>query len=133
MNTAGNRNPDLQEPVSLKQRLVIGLIRRLVPPQADNEQAANYLRTEIGQGDAAIQWCVVRPDTLTQDQTVTEYAVHPSPTRSAIFDPGATSRINVAHFMAELLDQDEVWERWSGQMPVIYNKTGSGESTPPPG
>jgi hypothetical protein len=36
MNTAGNRNPDLQEPVSLKQRLVIGLIRRLVPAHADN-------------------------------------------------------------------------------------------------
>jgi hypothetical protein len=133
MNTAGNRNPDLQEPVSLKQTLFIALIRRLVPPHADNEQAANYLRTDIGQEDAAIQWCVVRPDTLTHDPTVTEYSVHPSPTRSAIFDPGATSRINVAHFMAELLAQDEVWERWRGQMPVVYNETASWESNPPRG
>lgn len=29
--------------------------------------------------------------------------VHPSPTRSAVFNPGRTSRINVAHFMADLV------------------------------
>ena len=53
---------------------------------------------------------------------MTAYDVHPSPTRSAIFNAGKTSRINVAHLMAELVLGDEVWERWRGQMPVLYNR-----------
>jgi hypothetical protein len=50
------------------------------------------------------------------------YERHPSPTRSAIFDAGKTSRINVAHFMSTLITDEAVWEKWKGQMPVIYNK-----------
>ncbi|MFM1892611.1 MAG: hypothetical protein RLZ44_1688, partial [Pseudomonadota bacterium] len=122
MNTAGNRNRDLEEPISIGQRLVVGLLRLLVPPHADNEQAADYLRTEFGQAHAKIAWVAVRPDTLTDAAAVTTYALHPSPTRSAIFDAGSTSRINVAHFMAELLTDAETWRRWQGQMPVIYNQ-----------
>lgn len=68
---------------------------------------------------------MVRPDTLTNENGVTEYEGHPSPTRSAIFDPGKTSRVNVAHFMAGLIAADDAWRRWKGQMPVIYNKTAS--------
>jgi hypothetical protein len=67
----------------------------------------------------------VRPDTLINEDEVTEYEVHPSPTRSAIFDAGKTSRINVGHFMAELITDDELWNRWKGQMPVIYIKESS--------
>jgi hypothetical protein len=122
MNTAGNSNRDLQEPVSFGQRCVIGLLRLLLPPHADNERAADYLRTMIGQKDGAIEWAVVRPDNLINEDVVTEYEVFPSPTRSAIFDPGLTSRINVAHFMARLIAEDETWNKWRGQMPVIYNK-----------
>jgi putative NADH-flavin reductase len=122
MNTAGNRNRDLDEPVSFAQRLVVGTLRVLLPPQADNEQAADYLRTQIGQHDEVIQWAAVRPDSLIDQDQVTEYEVHASPTRSALFDPGKTSRINVAHFMAELIADDDTWSRWQGQMPVIYNK-----------
>lgn len=46
----------------------------------------------------------------------------PAPTRSAIFNAGQTSRINVAHFMADLLTDDTRWSAWSGQMPVLYNR-----------
>jgi hypothetical protein len=101
------------------------LIRLLVPPHRDNEQAADYLRIQIGQQDRAIEWAAVRPDTLINEDEVTEYEVHPSPTRSAIFDAGKTSRINVGHFMAELITDDELWNRWKGQMPVIYIKESS--------
>jgi hypothetical protein len=66
---------------------------------------------------------VVRPDNLINEDIVTEYEVYPSPTRSAIFDAGKTSRINVGHFMAELITNNDLWNRWKGQMPVIYNKT----------
>ncbi len=122
MNTAGNSNRDLPEPVSFGERCVLGLLRRLLPPHVDNEQAADYLRTAIGQDDQTIEWSVVRPDTLIDEDRVTGYEVHRSPTRSAIFNPGKTSRINVAHFMAELLSDENLWNRWQGQMPVIYNQ-----------
>ena len=122
MNTAGNSNRDLHEPISFGQRFVIGLLRLLLPPHVDNERAADYLRTRIGQNDGAIEWAVVRPDNLLNEDEVTEYEVYPSPTRSAIFDAGSTSRINVAHFMARLITEDDLWNKWQGQMPVIYNK-----------
>ena len=122
MNTAGNSNRDLNEPISLGHRCVIGLLRLLLPPHVDNEKAADYLRTRIGQNDGEIEWAAVRPDNLLNEDEVTEYEVHPSPTRSAIFDAGSTSRINVAHFMARLITEDDIWNKWKGQMPVIYNK-----------
>lgn len=122
MNTAGNSNRDLQEAVSFGERCVIGLLRRLLPPHADNENAADYLREHIGLHDEAIEWAVVRPDTLIDEDRVTQYEAHPSPTRSAIFNAGRTSRINVAHFMADLITDGAVWNRWKGMMPVIYNK-----------
>ena len=111
MNTAGNSNRDLQETLSLGQRLVLGFIRLAVPPHTDNEAASDYLRTAIGQQNETIEWAVVRPDTLINESTVTEYRAYPSPTRSALFDPGKTSRINVAHFMAELITDDDSLEQ----------------------
>jgi len=122
MNTAGNSNRDLHEPISLGQKCVIGLLRLLLPPHVDNEKAANYLRTKMGQHDGAIEWVAVRPDNLIDQDQLTEYEVHASPIRSAIFDAGLTSRINVGHFMADLITDDDTWNKWKGQMPVIYNK-----------
>ena len=122
MNTAGNSNRDLHEPISFGQRCVIGLVRLLLPPHVDNERAADHLRTGIGQKDKSLEWAVVRPDTLINEDQVTGYEVHPSPTRSAIFNAGTSSRINVAHFMADLITNSDTWSRWKGKMPVIYNK-----------
>ena len=122
MNTTGNRNRDLDEPISFAQKCVIGLLRCALPPHADNEDAADFLRVEIGQDDRVIDWSVVRPDGLTNEDEVSDYDLHPSPTRSAIFDAGKTSRINVAHFMADLITDPEIWDRWRGKMPVIYNR-----------
>ena len=122
MNTTGNRNRDLKEKASFGQILVVGLLRLLLPPQVDNEKAADYLRTEIAQNDKYIEWAAVRPDALTDESKVTEYELYPSPTRDPIFDSSNTSRINVSHFMAELITDHETWNKWKGQMPVIYNK-----------
>ncbi|GAB5500755.1 MAG: hypothetical protein PsegKO_30660 [Pseudohongiellaceae bacterium] len=121
MNTSGNRNRDLEEPISFAQKCVVSLIRALIPPHADNELAAEYLRSSIGQNNTSVEWTAVRPDGLTDEDTVTDYELHASPTRSAIFDAGVTSRINVGHFMADLITDDAVWSAWKGQMPVIYN------------
>lgn len=122
MSSAGVRHRGLAEPISAGQRAVVGLIRTLVPPHADNEQAAEFLRTRIGLDDEVVEWAVVRPDSLTDADAVTPYTLHPSPTRSSIFDPGKTSRINVAHLMAELISSDAVWAEWKGRMPVLYNE-----------
>ena len=51
MNTAGNRNRDIDEPISSGQRIVIGLLRLLLPPHPDNEKAADYLRIKAGQNN----------------------------------------------------------------------------------
>jgi len=123
MNTTGNRNRDLNEPISFAQKCVIGLLRLLLPPHVDNEKAADYLRTQVGQNNQFIEWAAVRPDGLIDINEVTEYEIHPSPIRSAIFNAGKTSRINVGHFMASLISESNLWNKWKGQMPVIYNKS----------
>ncbi len=125
MNTAGNSNRDLHEPLSFVERCAVGLLRLLLPPYVDNEKTADYLRTNVGPNNGAIEWAAVRPDSLINEDKVTEYEVHPSPIRSAIFDAGLTSRINVGHFMADLMTDDDTWNKWKGQMPVIYNKSSS--------
>ena len=122
MNTTGNRNRDLNEPISIGEKIVFWLIRLLVPPQSDNEKAANFLRIAIGQNNKIIEWVAVRPDSLVNEDNITEYELYSSPTRSALFNPGKTSRINVGNFMAKLLVENELWNKWKGQMPVIYNK-----------
>ena len=123
MNTTGNSNRDLDEPISFAQKLVIGLLRLLLPPHVDNEQAADYLRSEIGQNNKLIEWSAVRPASLVDEQVVTSYETYVSPIRSAIFDSDQTSRINVGHFMADLITEKAVWQEWHGQMPVIYNSS----------
>lgn len=122
MNTTGNRNKDLKESFSFGEKLVIGLIRILVPPQLDNEEAAAFFSVNIGQKSKYVDWVVVRPDALINEDDVTDYEVYPSPIRSVIFNSGKTSRINVGHFMARLLVENDLWNKWKGQMPVIYNK-----------
>jgi len=121
MNTVANRNRDLNESISFAQRCLTGLLRHLLPPHPDNEEAAEYLRTVIGQKDNAIEWTAVRPAALIDEESACEIEVYPSPMRSILND-GQISRINVGHFMADLITNNDIWNKWKGQMPVIYNK-----------
>ena len=121
MNTVANQNRDLNESISFAQKYLIGLLRLLVPPHPDNEEAAEYLRTIVGQKDTSIEWTAVRPSALIDEESASEIEVYPSPMRSILND-GQISRINVGHFMADLVTNNEIWNQWKGQMPVIYNK-----------
>ncbi|PHR80644.1 MAG: NAD-dependent epimerase [Colwellia sp.] len=121
MNTTGNQNTQANEEISLAQSIIIGLIRHLIPPHADNEIAAEYLQLNYKSNHKFIEWVTVRPDSLINEEAFTEYDVYPSPIRSAIFNAGKTSRINVAHFMLQLIINDVIWNKWKHQMPVIYN------------
>ncbi len=122
MSTTAITNQDLNEQAPASQKMVIGLLHYVLPPQADNEQAAEVLRVGVGQNDEIIEWTAVRPDGLVNEDHVTEYEIFPSPIRNPVFDAGEVSRINVAHFMAELITDDELFAKWKGQMPVIYSK-----------
>jgi len=121
MNTTGNRNKDLDEQISGFEKFFMSLIRLLLPPQTDNEQAANFLRENIGQNNKLIEWVAVRPDTLINEDKLSNYDLFASPTRSALSNPGKTSRINVGNFMSRLIVENDLWNKWKGKMPVIYN------------
>lgn len=121
MNTTANRNRDLDERISFREKCLFGILHLVLPPHADNENAADYLRTSVGQSDPLIEWVAVRPDGLINEPDVSDYDTFVSPTRSAVFDAGSTSRINVAHFMTKLITDYDTWEKWKGKMPVIYN------------
>ena len=123
MNTTGVKNKDIQEKWSLGEGIVMSLVRKIIPPQSDNEQAAEYLRSHIGRNNNKIEWVIVRPDTLVNEDKITEYQVFDSPIRSPLFDAGTTSRINVGSFMSELIINESKWNEWKGKMPVIYNRS----------
>jgi len=122
MSTTGYTNAEIGEKNSLSERVVLSLLKALLPPHRDNMKAANYLIEEIGKNTSNIEWIAVRPDTLTNEDTKSAYDVYESPIRSPIFNAGITSRINVSHFMTELLTIEELWQKWKFKMPVIYNK-----------
>jgi len=123
MNSTGNQNSKAGEKISVAQAVLVGFIRLFVPPHADNEEAAGYLQSHFDPQHKSIEWVAVRPDGLINEESVTKYDAHVSPIRSAIFDSGKTSRINVAHFMSQLIIDSSLWNRWKAQMPVIYNSS----------
>lgn len=122
MNTTACINKLQGEKRIGKERIVMSVLRKLLPPQRDNELALEFLLDKTGTGSKHIEWAAVRPDGLIDEDEVSEYTVHPSQVRSPIFDPGKTSRINVADFMVRLLKEKKLWEEWKFKTPVIYNR-----------
>lgn len=104
-----------------RERLVFALLKVLLPPHADNVKTGNYLFENIKKSEK-IEWVAVRPDSLIDETCVSDYEIFPMKNRSRLFNPGKTSRINVAHFMADLLSNDTLWQAWKYKAPVIYNK-----------
>ncbi|MFT7222660.1 MAG: hypothetical protein ACI82Z_000183 [Cellvibrionaceae bacterium] len=126
MNTTGNSNRDIPETPPLSQRIVIAILRVLLPPHLDNENAEYFLRTQIARNNKTIEWVTVRPDALSNEKAIKKYNVCTSPIRNAIFDSEATSRINVGHFRTELILNESTWLKWKGNIPVVYNQAQHG-------
>ncbi len=122
MNTTACLDLDLHEKQTFAGQIVMSVLRFLLPPQKDNEQAVLYLKRNIGKDDSYIEWIAVRPDTLINEKSVTGYTVHNTLLRNPVFNAGRTSRINVGHFFMTLLRDERQWEQWKYQMPVIYNE-----------
>lgn len=119
MNTVGVRNPDGDPKRTLGERALLSVLRRTIPPQKDNETAAEHLRLTLGENNPHIQWAIVRPDTLI-NADVSAYDIEPTPT-TGIFTGRPTTRANVAHFMVALTENAELWAQWKFKMPVIMN------------
>ncbi|MEZ4556068.1 MAG: hypothetical protein R2854_06375 [Caldilineaceae bacterium] len=94
----GNPVRDLDKPASLGQRAVIGLLRVVLPPQVDNEQAAGSAAHRDRPAQRCGQMGGGAPGRLDRRGRGHRLPAFPSPIRSPIFNPGKTSRINVAHF-----------------------------------
>ena len=101
------------------ERAYLRALGVVVPPVRDNQHAADVLALDVGPYDPHLQWVVVRPDTLTDDD-VAEYRLHDTLV-SSIFKPDRTRMSEVAHFMCELATDDATWQRWRGRMPVIID------------
>lgn len=119
MSTVGVQNPDLGEKRTWFERRMLTLLRHTVPPQRDNETAAEHLSRTVGKENKHLEWCTVRPDSLI-DAEVSPYEIKESPV-TGIFGGRPTTRSNVAHFMTELIENAEIWSAWKFQMPVIMN------------
>jgi len=101
------------------EKVFVGMLRGVVPPAKDNQQAANFLYDDIGTSNPFASWAVVRPDTLLEGG-VSEYALHEGLV-SSLFAPDSTNMANVAHFMCELVTNQKTWDDWKGKFPVIIN------------
>lgn len=119
MNTVGVQNPECNETRRWFERGLLSLLHYILPPHKDNETAAEHLHRHIGMNSNYIEWCSVRPDSLINAE-VSPYEINEKPT-TGIFTGRPTSRANVAHFMAELIDNAELWNNWKFRMPVIMN------------
>jgi nucleoside-diphosphate-sugar epimerase len=114
-----NRPNRLDTRRGVTERAVVAVLRGLVPPARDNQEAADFLCGEIGQADPFVRWVVVRPDTLLEGD-VSEYALHEGLV-SSLAKPDSTNRANVAHFMCELVTDPKTWDTWQGGLPVVVN------------
>lgn len=121
MSTTAYTNKNQGEKNTFGEKLVFSLLEIVLPPHKDNILAGDHLVYEVGASEK-IEWIAVRPDSLFDEESKSEYEIHEKKMRSPIFNAGKTSRINVGHFMVELLVNDSLWKDWKYKTPVIYNK-----------
>jgi hypothetical protein len=121
MSTTAYTNKHQGEKNTFGEKLVFSLLKIVLPPHKDNILAGDYLTYEVGASEK-MEWIAVRPDSLFDEESKSEFEIYEAKVRSPIFNAGKTSRINVAHFMVDLLVNDSLWKDWKYKAPVIYNK-----------
>jgi putative NADH-flavin reductase len=120
MSTTAYTNINIGEVDTFGEKIVFSLLKVLLPPHRDNMLAADYLVRKLSV-KADIDWIAVRPDSLFNEENVSKYEIHNKKIRSAVFNPGKTSRINVSHFIVELVTNVKLWKEWKHKTPVIYS------------
>lgn len=119
MNTVGVRNPECNETRTWYERGLLAVLRHTMPPHRDNELAAEHLHRNVGRNNNHIEWCSIRPDSLI-NAPISSYETSESPL-TGLFTGRPTSRVNVAHFMTKLIEDEDLWRKWKFRMPVIMN------------
>lgn len=114
-----NRPDGLDTRRGMAERAFLWVLRLLVPPSRDSQDAVDFLTSEVGASDPFVKWVAVRPDTLKEGD-VSEYLVRESIV-SSVFTPAHTRMANVAHFMRDLTTDATTWDRWQGGLPVIVD------------
>jgi len=121
MSTTAYTNKNQGEKNTFGEELILSALKIVLPPHKDNILAGDHLVYDVGES-GKIEWIAVRPDSLCDEESKSEYEIHENKIRSPIFNAGRTSRINVGHFMVDLLVNESLWEAWKYKTPVIYNK-----------
>lgn len=121
MSTTAYTNTNQGEKNTFGEKLVFSLLEIALPPHKDNMLAGDHLVYDVG-ASGKIEWIAVRPDSLVDEESKSEYEIHENKIKSPIFNAGKTSRINVGHFMVDLLVNESLWKDWKYKTPVIYNK-----------
>jgi len=121
MSTTAYTNKNQGEKNTFGEELILSFLEIVLPPHKDNILAGDHLVYDVG-ASGKIEWIAVRPDSLFDEERKSDYEIHENKIRSPIFNAGKTSRINVGHFMVDLLVNESLWEVWKYKTPVIYNK-----------
>ena len=99
------------------ERLLLSLLRLLIPPHVDNEQASDYMFS-LPRDGTSLEWCIVRPTSLREGPP-RKYAVYSKPPGS-LFGGYSVSRATVATFMVDLLTDAAKWDSHKYQAPVVH-------------
>ena len=102
------------DPRSRTERVILFLLRNLLPPHADNEETAAYVWSLREQPE----WCIVRPTDL-QDGEPQKYVLHSKSPPGGLFGSGIVTRATVAKFMVNLLADASLWNTYKFKAPVI--------------
>lgn len=95
------------------ERAVLWLLSVLVPPHWDNVCAAREVRGGGG------RWVVARPVTFIEGTGGDYLAMEKG---KGIFGGDVVDVRTVARFIADLVVEQEIWDRWEGRMPMVKNK-----------
>jgi nucleoside-diphosphate-sugar epimerase len=106
---------------SLFDRILLFLIRHLVPPHADNEAAAAHVLSL-----SEPEWCIVRPTDL-QEGPPQKYVIHPQPF-GPLFASGIVTRSTVARFIVDLVTDSDKWATCSFKAPCIHDSIETSKS-----
>ena len=116
MGTDAVRLPEEPER-SFKERAVIGLLRLMLPPHVDNEEASSYLNSKND-----VDWVIVRPTNLVdEDQPTGNYDIFER-SEGPLFGEETVSRANVAHFMVELITNPSTFAKYNHGNPLIIDR-----------
>jgi hypothetical protein len=109
---------------SFGDRVVLSLLRLLVPPHVDNEEASAYVLSLAPSDDpSSPEWCIVRPTNL-QEGPPQKYVLHSKPPEG-LFGDGIVTRATVARFIVDLLTDSAKWNSYKYQTPVIHDDPAS--------